>query len=114
MSSGKAATDEGERMMDAKEAYVVLLEQPGGTVVRLTAGPDDVFDHLGGVLLEQHEVPELGLERTTWKRQPKSQDPIREEAVVAQLDPVRTECAQPPLDLRESSVVVLLKNVQGV
>src|SRR5438094_3384577 len=39
---------------------------------------------------------------------------MREEAVVAQLDVVRAECAQPPLDLWERGVVVLLEDMEGV
>src|SRR5438094_604441 len=68
---------------------VVLLEQSGSPVVRLTPRADDVLEHLWSVLFEEHEVPELGPLRATWQCQAESQDPIREEAVVAQLDLVR-------------------------
>src|SRR6185369_17875474 len=65
---------------------VVLLEKSRGPVICLTAYPDRVLDRLRGVLLEQHEMPELGLQRTPRKRKPEPEHSVRENAVVAQLD----------------------------
>src|SRR6185369_103557 len=59
-------------------------------------------------------MPELGLERPARKCQPEAQHSIREEAVVAELDLTRAELAEPPLDLVDGGVVVLLKNMEGV
>src|SRR5262249_23555938 len=93
---------------------IVLLEQPSSTVIRLAAGPDDVLDRLWSVLLNEHEVPKFRLQRTSRECQPEPQDPVREEAVVAQLDPARAERSQAPLNLRKGSIVVLLENVESV
>src|SRR5262245_16253834 len=93
---------------------VILLEQSGSPVVRLTPRADDTLDHLWSVLLEAHEVPELSPLRSPRQRQPESPDPVWKEAVVAQLDLVRAERAQPSLDLRERVVVVLLEEVEGI
>ena len=57
------------------------------------------LDLLGRVLLDQHEVPELRPQRAPRKRQPKAEDPVREDAVVAELDTARAERAEPALDL---------------
>src|SRR5262245_20543053 len=94
LAGDRAATRGGHL---APVVDVILLEQSGGPVVRLAPCADDVLDHLWSVPIEEHEVPELRPLRPPRQCQTESQDAIREEAVVAQLDLVRAEHAQPPL-----------------
>src|SRR5437588_4718509 len=92
--------------------YVVLLEHARGAIVGLAPDADRALDLLGRVALQQHEVPELGLEWATGQGQPQPEDAVREDRVIAQLHPARTECAEPPLDLRHCRFVVLLEQPQ--
>src|SRR5215472_19103690 len=110
--AGDGAATRGAHL--APVVDVILLEQSGSPVVCLAPRADDVLDHLWSVALEEHEVPELRALRSPRQRQPESQDAIREEAVVAQLDLMRAKRAQPPFDLRERGVVVLLESLEGM
>src|SRR5215468_11234051 len=78
---------------------IVLLEESGDAVVGLTADADHLLDRLRSILFEQHEMPELRLQRPARQGQPEPEHSVREDAVVAQLDTVRAEGTQPALDL---------------
>ncbi len=92
---------------------VVLLEHAGGAVVGLAADTDRALDLLGHIPVQQHEMPELGLERAARQGQPEPEDPVREDRMVAELHPARAECAEPPLDLGHRRVVVLLEQPES-
>src|ERR1700687_144362 len=93
---------------------VVLLEQPRRAIVCLAPDPDRAIERFGGALLEQHEMPELGLQWTARESQPEPQHAVWEEAVVAELDVARAERAQPALDLGKGGLVVRQKEREGI
>src|ERR1700694_4235325 len=93
---------------------VVLLEQPRRAIVCLAPDPDRALERFGGALLEQHEMPELGLQGTTRESQPEPENSVWEDAVVAQLDMARAEGAQPALDLGKGGLVVCQKEREGI
>src|SRR5216110_854548 len=68
--------------------YVVLLEHARGAIVGLAPDADRALDLLVRVALQQHEVPELGLERATGQGKPQPEDSVREDRVIAQLHPI--------------------------
>src|SRR3984893_11023314 len=78
---------------------VVLLEHARGAIIGLAADADRPLDLLRRVPVQQHEVPELGLERATRQSKPQPEDAVWEDRMVAELHPARAQCAEPPLDL---------------
>ena len=68
---------------------VVLLEHASRAIVGLAPDTDHALEGLGRVPVQQHEMPELGLERAAGQGQPEPEDPVREDRVVAELHSAR-------------------------
>ena len=78
---------------------IVLFEKAGRPVIGLAPDADRTLQLMGGIPVNEYEVPEFGLERASRQSEPQPQNPIREDRVVAELHPVRSQCPEPPLNL---------------
>src|ERR1044071_1886280 len=88
---------------------VVLLEHTGGAVVGLAAEAKRALQCVRGVPLQQHKMPELGLQRPSWQREPQPENAVRENRMISQLYPAGAECAEPSLRFRHRCLVILLE-----
>ena len=95
----------------APVVHVILLEDAVDAVIVGAApaqGGLQVFRH---ILFQQHEVPELSLQRAAGVGQAQAEDAIGKQAVVAQLQSPGAQAAQATLRLSQRLAIILLESL---